>query len=109
MTVSGTDLAMTRGDTELIIVTCTAAPFSAGDTVTLTLRADDVYGAIALQKTITEFEEDGSAYIPILPGDTASLEMDGDYVYDVQVIRADGTVTTIIKPSKFEIEEEVTY
>lgn len=109
MTVSGTDLAMTRGDTESITVTCTAAPFSAGDTLTMTIRADDVNGAIVFQKSITEFEVDGSAIIPILPTDTEGLEMDGDYVYDIQIVRSDGTVTTIIKPSKFEIEEEVTY
>ena len=108
MTVSGTDLAMTRGDSESITVVCSSAPFSSGDTLTMTLRPD-VEDDIVLQKIITDFENDGSAIIPILPSDTADLEMDNDYVYDIQIVRADGTVTTIIKPSKFTIEEEVTY
>ena len=107
MTVSGTDLAMTRGDSESITVKCTSDPFATGDVVTMTVR-EDVESAIVLQKVITAFDS-GDAVIGILPADTANLTMDTDYVYDIQVVRADGTVTTLIKPSKFTIEEEVTY
>lgn len=107
MTVSGTDLSMTRGDTESITVKCTSDPFVTGDTVTMTVR-EDVESAIVLQKVITAFDS-GNAVIPIYPADTSGLEMDTEYVYDIQVVRANGTVTTLIKPSKFNIEEEVTY
>ena len=108
MTVKGTNLAMTRGDSESITVICTSDPFESGDTVTMTLRPD-VDEAIALQKVVTEFDGNGAAVIGIAPADTANLTMDMDYVYDIQVVRADGTVTTLIKPSRFTIEEEVTY
>jgi len=107
MTVKGTNLAMTRGDSESITVICTSDPFVSGDTVTMTLRPE-VDEAIALQKVVTEFN-DGAAVIGIAPADTANLTMDMDYVYDIQVTRANGTVTTLVKPSRFTIEEEVTY
>ena len=109
MTVSGTELSMVRGDTESITVTCPAAPFQAGDVLTLTIREGDVYGSIVLQKTISEFGADGSAVINIEHGDTTGLEMGSDYVYDIQLVQANGNYITIIKPSKFTIEEEVTY
>ncbi|KXB93796.1 hypothetical protein HMPREF3033_00223, partial [Veillonellaceae bacterium DNF00751] len=41
------------------------------------------------------------------PGDTKALEY-WQYVYDVQLIKADGFVTTVIPPSVFEVGEEVT-
>lgn len=107
MTVKGTNLAMTRGDSESITVICTSDPFESGDMVTMTLRPD-VDEAIALQKVVTEFN-DGAAVIGIAPADTSNLTMDMDYVYDIQVTRANGTVTTLVKPSRFTIEEEVTY
>lgn len=111
MTVNGTKLSMTRGDSETITVICTAAPFDTGDVLTMTVRednGDDGYGNIVLQKVIGAFEADGTAIINIAPGDTADLEFT-DYIYDIQVTRADGTVTTIIKPAAFTITEEVTY
>lgn len=42
------------------------------------------------------------------PADTADLEC-GVYVYDVQVNLADGNVYTVIPPSRFYLEEEVTW
>lgn len=111
MTVNGTKLSMTRGDSETITVICSAAPFEVGDVLTMTAREDNEdgeYGNIVLQKTVSEFEADGTAIINIYPADTSGLEFT-DYIYDIQVIRADGTVTTIIKPDTFSITEEVTY
>lgn len=108
MTVNGTNLSMVRGDSESITVRCSAAPFETGDTVTMTVRPD-VDSSIVLQKSVTEFDDDGAAVIAIDPADTEGLDMDTDYVYDIQVVRSDGTVTTIIKPSTFTVEEEVTY
>ena len=105
MTVNGTKLAMTRGDSESIQVTCSEL-FHTGDEITFTVR-QSTEDPIVLQKTVTEFP-DGEAFIDIDPEDTAGLDF-GDYVYDIQWTRADGTVTTVIEPSRFRLKEEVTY
>lgn len=105
MTVSGTKLAMVRGDSESITVQCSPS-FEEGDVVTFTMRKD-IEEPIALQKVVSEFDS-GKAYIIFRPADTSGLDFD-DYVYDIQLTKADGTVTTIIEPSVFKIKEEVTY
>ena len=91
MTVNGTKLAMTRGDSESIKVTCSEL-FHPGDEITLTVRQSPE-DPVALQKTVTEFP-DGEAVIGIDPEDTAGLDF-GDYVYDVQWTRGDGTVHSL--------------
>ena len=105
MTVKGTKLSMVRGDSESITVRC-SDPFAEGDTVFFTVRQcpED---PIALQKTVTDFPE-GEAVIGIDPADTAGLDF-GDYVYDVQLTRSGGAVTTLIEPDRFTLREEVTY
>lgn len=112
MEVIGTDVSMMRGDSESMLVsmrkkkTKEKIPFIDGDTVYLTIRdqltsKDEVY-----HKAITEFDE-GNAYFIFDPSDTRDLRPK-DYIYDVQLTAADGTVTTIIKPSTFTIEGDVT-
>ena len=98
------NIAMTRGDSESITVRC-SEPFADGDTVTFTMRPD-IEGEIALQKEITDFP-DGEAVIVFEPEDTASLDF-GDYVYDIQLTRANDTVTTLVVPARFRLTEEVT-
>ena len=49
---------------------------------------------IVLEKTITEFE-DGWGVVSIESSDTENLE-EGTYIYDMVVIRADGTRDTLI-------------
>lgn len=108
------NLAMVRGDSESITVACYEkiegasefVPLAAGDAVTFTMRPD-VEGAVVLQKVIEEFD-DGKAVIVFAPADTGGLDF-GDYVYDIQLTRADGTVTTLVEPSVFRLKEEVTY
>ena len=109
MKIEGTRIYMTRGDSETLTVKCATLPFESGDELTLTVRPT-VYADVALQKVVTEFEEDGSAVFEIAPEDTEGLKF-GGYIYDVQVVRADGTVTTLIKPKQnnFILCEEVTY
>lgn len=111
MKVRGTNLSMTRGDSESITVKCfqsgTAVPFEDGDIVTFTVR-EDVESPILLQKVVTTFDGNGWAVIPIASGDTEGMDF-GDYVYDIQLTRADGTVTTIVTISTFTLTEEVTY
>lgn len=46
-----------------------------------------------LSKTITEFI-DGTVTIPIEPTDTSSLD-NGTYIYDIKVVRGDGTTDTL--------------
>lgn len=107
-------ISMVRGDSESITVACydktggepVFVPLEDGDTVYFTVRPDAM-GEIVLQKIIDDFPE-GKAVIAFTPEDTASLDF-GDYVYDVQLTRANDTVTTLMKLSRFRIEEEVTY
>ena len=96
---------MTRGDSESLTVRC-SEPFMPGDAVYFTVR-EDAQGPIAMQKAVTDFP-DGEAVIAIDPGDTGAMDF-GDYLYDIQVTRSNGTVTTLIVPSRFRLEEEVTY
>ena len=112
MKVNGTDLAMIRGDSESITLSIqdgeAVIPFVPGDTVYFTVKRSSLVDEIALQKIVTEFNEDGNCIIEIAPNDTKDLEF-RSYVYDIQLNRLDGTVTTIIPCSKFVIAEEVTY
>lgn len=112
MKVSGKNMTMTRGDSEVIVIECsledgTAMPFLEGDTVYFTVKETIRDEEKVLQKVITEFT-DGKAIINIEPEDTKSL-LFKTYVYDVQLTTAEGTVRTIIPPSKFTIGGEVTY
>lgn len=111
MITNGTNLKMVRGDTESITLTCTdesglPIPLVEGDTIYLTIkkRLRDVDKI--LQKIVTTFT-DGNAVITIDHVDTNTIDV-GMYIYDIQLTRADGTVTTIILPSEFEILGGVT-
>jgi len=113
MKVSGKNMTMTRGDSEVIVIECsledgTEIPFLEGDTVYFTVKRSSLVDEIALQKIVTEFNEDGNCIIEIAPNDTKDLEF-RSYVYDIQLNRHDGTVTTIVPCSKFTVLEEVTY
>lgn len=112
MIVNGTNIYITRGDSEsLAISTVNAlglfAPLVTGDTVYLTIKENINTAAKILQFTITTFT-DGKAIVNILPASTKTLAY-GIYVYDIQIKKADGTVRTIVRPSTFEIGGEVTY
>lgn len=106
MIVSGTNLTMTRGDSECLEVTISGYELQPGDKLEMTVRLY-VGGRVLLHKEITEFE-DNAANIPIWPEDTQSLNF-GKYVYDLQLTFAGGTVKTIVKPSRFTVAQEVTY
>jgi len=106
MKLTGTNLSMIRGDTETLTVYC-SVPFENGDTVSMTVR-ESVDSGVAFREDVTAFGNEGEAVIPIAHADTAGMDF-GDYVYDVQVTRADGTVTTLIPKSRLTLEEEVTY
>lgn len=99
------NISMTRGDSESITVRC-SEPFNEGDTVYFTVR-EDAESEILLQKVIEDFPG-GEAVILLLPEDTEPMDF-GTYLYDIQVTRAGGVVTTLIVPSRFKLNEEVTY
>ena len=112
MKIKGTNISMTRGDSETIKVTLkdtlgNVVPLVAGDIIRLTVREKMLSPIKIIEKTITEFD-DGQALIAIHPQDTSGLRFTS-YVYDIQLTRANGTVKTIITPSRFIVTGEVTY
>ena len=108
------NLSMTRGDTEFLTIghyqslegVETLKPFVTGDTVTLTIREYVGSSDVILSKVVTAFV-DGKARFEFNPVDTKDLEF-ARYAYDVEVKKADQSITTIFKPSIFEITGEVT-
>lgn len=108
MIVTGTDLSMTRGDNEYLLVSCPDRPFRAGDKVELTVRRISGLGPALLHKVVTDFTQDGKALVTIAPEDTANLPF-CTASYDVQATFADLGVKTIVRPSRFEIGKEETY
>lgn len=108
MIINGTNISMTRGDTESMTVTLDdGIGFVEGDIIELTVRVNPSSNNVELYKKVTEFDE-GKARIEIRSEDTEGLVF-RSYVYDVQLTRSNGGIHTIIKPSMFEILPEVTY
>ena len=112
MKIKGTNISMTRGDSEVIKVTVKDAlgniiPLATGDTIHFTVRENVMNPTKIIEKIITEFD-DGKALININPQDTGNLEFTS-YVYDIQLTREDGRVKTIITPADFTITGEVSY
>ena len=110
MTIYGANISMVHGDTEAMTVSCTedgvTRPFVTGDTVYFTVKKATNSTEKTLQKVITSFTN-GKALIDILPADTQSLDTK-TYVYDIQIVFANGTKKTVLGPATFELTEEVT-
>lgn len=112
MKIHGTNISMTRGDSEAIKVTVkdtlgNIIPLVTGDTIHFTVREKMLSTTKIIEKIITEFD-DGQALITIHPQDTNNLRFTS-YIYDIQLTRENGSVKTIITPSQFTITGEVTY
>ena len=112
MKIQGTNISMTRGDSEAIKVTVkdtlgNIVPLVTGDTIYFTVRDHMMSTTKIIEKIITEFD-DGQALITIDPQDTNDLRF-ASYVYDIQLTKENGNVKTIITPSNFTITGEVTY
>ena len=112
MKIQGTNISMTRGDSEMIKVTVkdtlgNIIPLVTGDTIYLTVRESMLSPTRIIEKIVTEFD-DGQAFIIINPEDTNNLRFTS-YVYDIQLTKENGSVKTIITPSNFTITGEVTY
>ena len=112
MKIQGYNISMIRGDTETIKISVhdtqgDGVPLEDGDTLYFTVKTSVGTEKKEMQKVMTEFQ-DGIAYINILPSDTKPMKAKS-YYYDIQLTRADGTVKTIIPPSRFTVKGEVTY
>jgi hypothetical protein len=110
--VNGKNLTITRGDSESLTIRCIdkatkeVIPFQTGDTLYFTVKTSTGTSVKSLQKVITLFSN-GIAIIDILPEDTQNLK-GGTYVYDIQWNKQSGQVKSIVKTSKFIIDEDVT-
>ena len=107
--ISENEIQITRGDTgrvELDITQTDGKPYERqpGDIVTFTVKKSTSDLTPIIQKLVGE-----SNAFTIEPADTENLDY-GPYFYDVQLVCAsDNSVNTIIVPSLFIVEEEVTF
>lgn len=106
-TIDENVIKLTRGDTAYINIKVINSygdnvEFVDGDVLTLTIRRSTRSPNIVLQKKFV------ASKLIIEPSDTQNLQF-GQYVYDVELRRADGYVDTIIPPHSFTLMEEVTY
>lgn len=117
MEVKGQDLSMIRGDSEAITVELSTydpdtqqnvkVPLVNGDVVYFTVKLNTQTAEKILQKKIETFI-DGNAVIELTPSDTENIAYRA-YKYDIQIVRADGTVATVLGPAIFTIKEEITF
>ena len=113
--VIGKDIYLTRGDTASLNVKISQygcnKPYVImdGDKVFMTVKNSFNVKDFVFQKVVS-YEDliDGNIIFKIIPSDTNELEF-GDYVYDVEIKTSEGDVFTIIPPSAFKLEPEVTY
>ena len=106
------NLYMIRGDSEGITVSCTdqdgnVIPLVDGDTIYLTVKLNTGTDVKLMHKIGTNFV-DNKAVIEILPSDTRELAYKS-YKYDIQLVDHNGRVTTVIAPSLFTVEPEITF
>lgn len=112
MNIIGTKVWMTRGDSETITIGMyntdnSLVPFVEGDEIKFTVRDKTSFDKV-IGKVVTEFNGEGKAVIDIQPTDTDGLEFK-TYVYDIQYKSNTGQVKTLVKPSDFTVEFEVSY
>lgn len=78
-----------------------------GDVVTFTVKKSTKDETALIQKIGVASGESTVSYI-IEPSDTEGLKY-GNYYYDIEFEKYDGYVDTVIRPTRFVIEEEVTF
>lgn len=101
------DIELTRGDTlhlEVEITNQNGEPYELeeGDKLEFTLKKNTTTEEFILKRQLS------SNQFTISHEETKEMNY-GTYVYDVQLTQENGDVTTIIKPSKFKITEEVNF
>lgn len=100
------NLKMTRGDSANISVN--GLSLVNGDTIYMTVKDNVNSDDKKFQKIVTSFTPEGNAIVFIEPTDTKGLNYK-TYVYDIQLTRANGSVSTVVKPHEFKVESEVTF
>ena len=105
--VNGTTIYLTRGDTFRAVITISNPDGSIytpqeGDKVRFAMKEDiESEELLILREVPIDTME-----LVIYPGDTKELEF-GNYVYDIQLTKANGDVDTFITKSKLKLTEEV--
>lgn len=105
--ITGNEIRLTRGDNAELTIELrdnngVEYELEADDKITLSVKKYVYSTDYIFQKVST-----GTNTIKILPEDTKACEF-GKYFYDVQVDTAEGEVYTIIPPSVFVIDKEIT-
>ncbi len=103
--INNSTISLTRGDTariELAISKDGAVYDFSQDTVVFSVKKSTSSPDYIIHKQVV----DGVIYLK--PEDTAHLQV-GSYKYDVQLTTQSGDVCTVIPPSVFNVEPEVTW
>ena len=99
------NIFLTRGDSAIIPLTITLGDEEydySNDYVQFTVKRNTVTETIIIQKTIN------NGGFKILPSDTNELEYQA-FQYDVQLIKPNGDVFTVIPPHDFVLMPEVNF
>ena len=100
-------IRMIQGDTGSIRLTLDNYKLSSGDKVTFAMTSNSLK-RLLIEKSITEFDSDGTALIILNGKDTVDIAP-GSYLYEIQVITKDGRIDTVIPMTKFKIMEGMIY
>ena len=100
-------IRMIQGDTGSIRLTLDNYKLSNGDKVTFAMTSNSLK-RLLIEKSITEFESDGTALIILNGKDTVDIAP-GSYLYEIQVITKDGRIDTVIPMTRFKIMEGMIY
>lgn len=100
-------IQMVQGDTGVIRLTIENYQLSYGDKVTFAMTSRKLK-RLLIEKSITEFEPDGTALITLNGEDTVDVTP-GSYLYEIQVITKDGRIDTVIPITKIKILEGMIY
>ena len=108
VSITGTTIKMTRGDTLRAVLTLkdeegnTYTPV-AGDSIRFAMKKGYNDSTPILLKAIPN----DSLELWLLPEDTKNLPQPSSYVYDVEITYANGDVDTFIDKAKLMLTEEV--
>lgn len=107
VSINGTTITMTRGDTLKVKLTLANADGTeytpaTGDVIKVGVKADYSDTNCAIEKTVPN----DTLILHIAPSDTNTLDF-GSYVWDAQITFANGDVNTFITKGKLKITEEV--
>lgn len=106
VSISGTNITMTRGDTLVLRIKMTKDGVEYtpgdGDSVRFAMKARYSDDEVVLEKNIPI----DTLVLEIEPGDTKNLDMRSSYVYDIQLTTVDGKVDTFIM-GQLNIDVEV--